>query len=149
VRRALEGDGDRGGGAGDGAGQAADDGLAGDGAVFVVVAEVGVEVAGEPVLGVVRQHLQAAARRGAVFASGSMLLAGQLGGNRLAGGAGGQALAGAGDRGLLAARLGAVRCYGVRRRRRAPITSICVAIPFDRWPLLEMHNGGYACGLPR
>ena len=41
----LEGDGDRGGGAGDGAGQAADDGLAGDGAVFVVVAQVGVEVA--------------------------------------------------------------------------------------------------------
>src|ERR1035441_8694222 len=42
---ALEGDGDCGGGVGDGAGQAADDGLAGDGAVFVVVAEVGVEVA--------------------------------------------------------------------------------------------------------
>ena len=33
----LEGDGDRGGGEGDGAGEAADDGLAGDGAVFVVV----------------------------------------------------------------------------------------------------------------
>jgi hypothetical protein len=41
----VEGDGDRGGGLGDGAGQAADDGLAGDGAVLVVVAEVGVEVA--------------------------------------------------------------------------------------------------------
>ena len=40
----LEGDGDRGGGAGDGAGEAADDGFAGDGAVFVVVAQVGVEV---------------------------------------------------------------------------------------------------------
>ena len=38
-------DGDRGGGPGDGAGQAADDGLAGDGAVLVVVTEVGVEVA--------------------------------------------------------------------------------------------------------
>src|SRR5208337_1529219 len=60
----LEGDGDRGGGPGDGAGQAADDGLAGDGAVLVVVAQVGVEVAREPVLGVVREepqdHLQAA-----------------------------------------------------------------------------------------
>jgi hypothetical protein len=31
--------------AGDGAGEAADDGFAGDGAVFVVVAQVGVEVA--------------------------------------------------------------------------------------------------------
>src|SRR5713226_1092875 len=40
----LQGDGDRGGGAGDGAGQAADDGLAGDGAVFVVVAQVDVEL---------------------------------------------------------------------------------------------------------
>src|ERR1039458_8362136 len=36
----LEGDGDRGGGEGDGSGQAADDGLAGDGAVFVVVTQV-------------------------------------------------------------------------------------------------------------
>ena len=41
----VELDGDRGGGPGDGAGQAADDGLAGDGAVLVVVAEVGVEMA--------------------------------------------------------------------------------------------------------
>src|ERR1035441_4923499 len=41
----LEGDGDRGGGEGDGAGQAADDGLAGDGAVFVVVTQVVVELA--------------------------------------------------------------------------------------------------------
>src|ERR1035441_7334661 len=40
----LEVDGDRGGGEGDGAGQAADDALAGGGAVFVVVAEVGVEL---------------------------------------------------------------------------------------------------------
>ena len=40
----FELDGDRGGGVGDGAGQAADDGFAGDGAVFVVVAQVGVEV---------------------------------------------------------------------------------------------------------
>ena len=39
----LKGDGDRGGGEGDGACQAADDGLAGDGAVFVVVTQVGVE----------------------------------------------------------------------------------------------------------
>jgi hypothetical protein len=61
----LEGDGDRAGGTGDGVGQAADDGLAGDGAVFVVVAEVGVEVTGQLVLGVVREqsqhHLKAAA----------------------------------------------------------------------------------------
>src|ERR1022692_4325853 len=41
----LEGDGDRGGGEGDGSGQAADDGLAGDGAVFVVVTQVVVELA--------------------------------------------------------------------------------------------------------
>src|SRR5271166_1296044 len=41
----VELDGDRGGGPGDGAGQAADDGLAGDGAVLVVVAQVGVEMA--------------------------------------------------------------------------------------------------------
>ena len=44
---------------------AADDGLAGDGAVFVVVAQVGVELVRQPVLGVVREqpqhHLQAAA----------------------------------------------------------------------------------------
>ena len=40
----LEVDGDRGGGPGDGAGQAADDALAGDGAVFVLVAQVGVEL---------------------------------------------------------------------------------------------------------
>src|SRR6266496_6165502 len=40
----FEADGDRGGGPGDGAGQAADDGFAGDGPVFVVVAQVGVEV---------------------------------------------------------------------------------------------------------
>ncbi len=40
----FEGDGDRGGGVADGAGQAADDGLAGDGAVFVLVAQVGVEL---------------------------------------------------------------------------------------------------------
>src|SRR5450755_298557 len=41
----VELDGDRGGGPGDGAGQAAGDGLAGDGAVLVVVAQVGVEMA--------------------------------------------------------------------------------------------------------
>ena len=40
----FELDGDRGERVGDGAGQAADDGLAGDGAVFVVVSQVGVEV---------------------------------------------------------------------------------------------------------
>ena len=40
----FEPDGDGVGGSGDGAGQATDDGLAGDGAVFVVVAQVGVEV---------------------------------------------------------------------------------------------------------
>ena len=51
----LEGDGDGGGGEVDGVGEAADDGLAGDGAVFVVVAQAGVERGGEPVLGVVRE----------------------------------------------------------------------------------------------
>jgi hypothetical protein len=60
----FEGDGDGGGGEVDDAGQAADDGLAGDGAVFVIVAQVGVQPVGEPVLGVVREqpeyHLQAA-----------------------------------------------------------------------------------------
>ena len=40
------------GGEGDEVGGAADDGLAGDGTVFVVVAQVGVELAGESVLGV-------------------------------------------------------------------------------------------------
>jgi hypothetical protein len=40
------------GGEADDAGQAADDGLAGDSAVFVVAAQVGVQAAGEPVLGV-------------------------------------------------------------------------------------------------
>src|SRR6266516_1875649 len=45
----FEGDGDRGGGEGDGSGEAADDGFAGDGAVFVVVAQVGVELPGQPV----------------------------------------------------------------------------------------------------
>ena len=40
----LEVDGDRGGGPGDDAGQATDDALAGDGAVFVIVAQVGVEL---------------------------------------------------------------------------------------------------------
>src|SRR5260370_3928896 len=62
---AFEVDGDRGGGEGDGSGEAADDGFAGDGAIFVVVAQVGVELPGQPVLGVVREqpqhHLQAAA----------------------------------------------------------------------------------------
>src|SRR5258706_8324632 len=60
----VEGDGDGGGGVGDGSGEAADYGLAGDGAVFVVVAQVGVEVVREPVLGVVgeepQDHLQGA-----------------------------------------------------------------------------------------
>ena len=52
------------GGEGDDPGGAADDGFPGDGAVFVVVAQVGVELVREPVLGVVREqaedHLQAA-----------------------------------------------------------------------------------------
>src|SRR5258708_26811815 len=60
----VEGDGDGGGGVGDGSGEAADYGLAGDGAVFVVVAQVGVEVVRGPVLGVVGRgppgHLQGA-----------------------------------------------------------------------------------------
>src|SRR5712692_162180 len=55
----VEGD-----GVGDGSGEAADYGLAGDGAVFVVVAQVGVEVVRDPVLGVVgeepQDHLQGA-----------------------------------------------------------------------------------------
>jgi len=52
------------GGEGDEAGGAADDGFAGDGAVLVVVAQVGVELVRQPVPGVVREqpqhHLQAA-----------------------------------------------------------------------------------------
>ncbi|HYB15321.1 MAG TPA: hypothetical protein VEF71_07605, partial [Streptosporangiaceae bacterium] len=60
----FEGDGDGGGGEADDTCQAADDGLAGDGAVLVVVAQVGVEAAGEPVLGVAgeqpQHHLQGA-----------------------------------------------------------------------------------------
>src|SRR5258706_4741776 len=60
----VGGDGEGGGGVGDGTGEAADYGLAGDGAVFVVVAQVGVEVVREPVLGVVgeepQDHLQGA-----------------------------------------------------------------------------------------
>lgn len=55
---AVEGDGDGVGGVGDGAGEAADDGLAGEGAVFVGVVQVGVEVGGEPVFGVVGQQAQ-------------------------------------------------------------------------------------------
>src|SRR6266702_754921 len=43
----FEGNGDRGGGEGDGSGEAADDGFAGDGAVFGVVAQVGVELPGQ------------------------------------------------------------------------------------------------------
>ena len=82
-------------GVGDGPGQAADDGLAGDGAVFVVIAQVGVEVARQPVLGVVREqpqhHLQAAAagaqQRDLGF--GVDDVGGQLGGDRVAGGRGG------------------------------------------------------------
>ena len=62
--RPLEGDGDRGGAYVMVPAQAADDGLAGDGAVLVVVAQLGVEVDREPVLGVLGQqsqdHLQAA-----------------------------------------------------------------------------------------
>src|SRR5712672_2764746 len=62
----VEGDGDGGGGVGDGSGEAADYGLAGDGAVFVVVSQVGVEVVREPVLGVMgeesQDHLQGGVR---------------------------------------------------------------------------------------
>src|SRR5437773_9442374 len=54
----VEGDGDVGRRAGDGPGESADYGLAGDGAVFVVVTEVGVEVVREPVLGVVGEEPQ-------------------------------------------------------------------------------------------
>src|ERR1039457_4738113 len=88
----VEGDGDRGCGAGDGSGEAADDGLAGDGAVFVVVAQVGVEVAGQPVLGVVREepqdHLQgpaAGAQQGAL-GFGVDLVGGEPGGDLIEGG---------------------------------------------------------------
>jgi len=31
--------------------------------------------------------------------------------------------------------------HGVRDRHHAPITSICAAIPFNRWPLPEIQNG--------
>src|SRR5260221_14181317 len=58
----VEGDGDGGGGVGDGSGEAADYGLAGGGAGFVVVAQVGVGGGAEPVLGVMgeeaRDHLR-------------------------------------------------------------------------------------------
>src|SRR5208282_1972435 len=100
----LEGDGDRGGGVCDGSGQAADDGLAGDGAVFVVVAQVGVEAVGEPVLGVVREepqdHLQAAApgAQECHLGVGVDGAGGQFRGDLVAGrGGGGRCLAGAGD----------------------------------------------------
>ena len=68
------------------AGQAADDGLAGDGAVFVVVAEVGVEVVRQPVLGVVARAAGGAicrprrqVRSSATWSLGSMRLRGSLG----------------------------------------------------------------------
>src|ERR1039457_5699158 len=73
-------------------GEAADYGLAGDGAVFVVVAQVGVEVAGQPVLGVVREepqdHLQgsaAGAQQGAL-GFGVDLVGGEPGGDLIEGG---------------------------------------------------------------
>ena len=78
--------GDRRGGVGDDSGQAADDGLAGDSAVFVVVAQVGVEAAGEPALGVVDEepehHLQAstAGAQHRVLGLGVDLVGGQFGG---------------------------------------------------------------------
>ena len=84
--------------------EAADDGLAGDGAVFVVVAQVGVQLRGEPVLGVVREqpqhHLQApppgAQQGGPGF--GVDLVRGQFRGDALAGCGGGlQVVAGGGD----------------------------------------------------
>jgi hypothetical protein len=73
-------------GVGEGPGEPADDRLAGDGPVFVVIAQVGVEVAGEPVPGVVceeaQHHLQARrqVRSSATLAPGSMTLAGSLAG---------------------------------------------------------------------
>jgi len=41
------------------------------------------------------------------------------------------------------ARSGAVRRHGVRERHHAPLTSICAAIPFGRWPPLEIQDGDY------
>jgi hypothetical protein len=57
--RLVEGDGDLAGGVSYDVGQAPDDGLPGDGAVLVVVLQVGVQVSGEPVLGVVREQAAA------------------------------------------------------------------------------------------
>lgn len=81
----FEGDGDGGGGVGDGAGESSDDGFAGDGAVFVVVAQVGVQGVGEVVFGVGGQQpqgqLQAAAagvQEGALGV-GVQVVAGDLG----------------------------------------------------------------------
>ena len=91
----VEFDGDPVGGIGDGPGQAADDGLAGDGPVFVVVAQVGVEVVRQPVLGVVREqpqhHLQAAAAgpQQRDLGCGVDEVGGQLGGDLVAGRLGG------------------------------------------------------------
>ena len=90
----VEVDCDRCGCVGDGAGQAADDGFAGDRAVFVVVAQVAVELAGQPVLGVVREqprdHLQAAAAGAQQrdLGVGVDVIGGQLRRDRVAGGQG-------------------------------------------------------------
>src|SRR6266852_5722120 len=90
----VEGDGDGVRGAGDDTREAADDGLAGDGAVFVVVAEVGVEAVREPVLGVVREepqdHLQGPALRAldGTPGFGVDLIGGEPGGDFIEGGLG-------------------------------------------------------------
>jgi len=81
----FEGDGDGGGGVGDGAAESSEDGFAGDGAVFVVVTQVGVQGVGEVVLGVGGQQAQgqlqaaaAGAQEGALGV-GVQFVAGELG----------------------------------------------------------------------
>jgi hypothetical protein len=54
----FEGDGDGDGAVGDGAAEPSQDGFAGDGAVFVVVTQVGVQGVGQVVLGVGGQQPQ-------------------------------------------------------------------------------------------
>src|SRR5271157_899077 len=100
----VQGDGDGVGGVGDDAAEAAQDGFAGDGPVFVVVVQVDVEVVGEVLFGVGGQQPQdqlqepaAGAQQGPLRA-GAQLVAGDLGGHGLQGrGRGGQVTLAGGD----------------------------------------------------
>src|SRR5271157_3030455 len=72
----VQGDGDGVGGVGDDAAEAAQDGFAGDGPVFVVVVQVDVEVVGEVLFGVGGHGLQGRGRGGQVTLAGGDLLVG-------------------------------------------------------------------------